>query len=1157
MSLRLLVGRAGVGKTHRCLEEIARHVQEGPFGPPLVLLVPEQATFQMEQALVRYGVPGSARARVLSFQRLAHLVFTEVGGAARPRLGEIGRRMLLRSLVYRRRSELQLFRHGAGQAGFIERLAATFRELRVHGYGPDDVRRMADSPQAAAAPVLQRKLRDLAVLYRDYQTYIAGRYADPDAWLAEAAAALPESRILAGARVWVDGFAGFTPQEYRMLQAVLTASAQVTVCLCADPDRFLEAWTAGQQPEEFSLFRLPIETARELAALCRQAGVPVEEPELLRAHPMGRFRKPALAYLEHAWDKPEARPYDGDAAGVVLQSADDRAAEVEAVAAAIRRLVSEEGYRFKEISVVVRDLDVYAARIAAAFAQYEIPHFIDRRRPLLFHPLVQAVTAALEAVAARWQSDPVLRFLKTDLAPVDRDAADRLENYVLEHGITGYAWTDEKPWRFGRRLLHDAEEEPSAAAGDAFMDLDRIRRQAVAPLVALDQAVGRGRTFTPQAAAEALWRLLEDIRAEERLQEWIERAEAEGDTEAASLHVQAWNAMIDLLDQMANVLPQDPMELGELAAMVEEGVQGMRLGLIPPKLDQVLVGAIDRSRHPDVRAVFVLGLVDREFPAVPQEDAVLTDAEREALRAAGFVLGETSRTRMEREHFFAYIAVTRASERLVLSWPRSDGRGKALLPSAVIARVRRIFPQLPVHDAGRLAVHVQDALTPRQAAGRLAYGLRQNPEDPLVRAVYEWFVTRPEYRPAVLPALRSLAYTNAVQPLPPELAQALYGTPLTVSVSRLERFAACPFQHFAAHGLRLRERAVLRLDPVRLGVLVHHVLREYVSRITAAGRDWAEVGDDEALALVDRVTEEAAAELVGEVLLSSARQRYLVDLARRTLRTAVRLLCEHARAGAFKPAATELGFGRPGDRVAGWRFTVAGGVPVQLIGVIDRVDVAVIDGTPYARVVDYKSSRRKIDWSDILQGLELQLLVYLGVAADSHGWSPAGAFYMPVQDPVVDGAPDADDGAAWELRKKALKPDGILVADAEAKIARNMDAAVAAGAASTLFPFGLRKDGAFDARSKVAPEEDLRSLIEQVRLLIAELSERIVGGEHAVRPYRRPNGTRACTYCPYHAVCRFDVLVDGNEYRYLESYGQQELWRRLRAGENRPAATAS
>lgn len=1150
MSVRLVLGRAGTGKTHYCLEAVRDAQRGAPFGPPLILLVPEQATFQMEQGLIAVGVEGSARARILSFKRLAHLIFQETGGALRPRLTDVGRTMLLRALVHRRRGALQLYHQVVREAGFIERLGRTFSEFRAHGYSPDDIERQATAAGGPPSPLLRKKLHDLSLLYRDYVEHIADKYADPDSDLGEAAEALLRSGLLRGAEIWIDGFAGFTPQEYRLLYALIQVAKRTHVSLCLDPDEFLRLQSAPEEEVERSLFRLPLETARELLAIAKQSGVPVEEPVVLRhgAERPSRFRHPALLHLEQNWEDASAPPYREAAECVRIERADDRTAEVESVATEIQRLVRLEGYRYQEISVIVRSLDTYAAHIAAVFTRMGIPYFIDSRRDMLFHPLVHALTAALEAVSTGWQSEPIMRFLKTDFTPLPRARVDLLENYVLEHGVTGRAWVDERPWSFGRKLWRDEDDDAASAPmdGDEWT-IDEDRRLAVRPLQQLSERIGRGKRFTPREAAEALWNFLVETEAERRMAGWIEEARGRNDPELALLHAQVWSATVGLLDEMAAVLPEDPIDLAELTAMLDEAFRNLRLGLIPPKLDQVLVGAVDRSRQPDVRAVFVLGLVDREFPAVPQEDALLTDEERELLAASGLTLGDTSRSRMDVEQFYGYIALTRASERLYLSAPLSDGQGRALLPSAFLARAKRLLPRAREGRARRFGgFDLARIVTPQQAAAFVVTGLRLDPDNSTVLDAYEWLVTHPDYAPLVRPTLRSLVYSNAVAPLLPELAAALYGEPLVTSVSRLERFAACPFQHFARYGLRLEERAVLRLDPARIGTLTHAVLKAYVDWVREHGLDWETIRDEEAYAVVDRLTEAAARELVGEVLLSSGRQRYLVDLARRTVRTAVRLLNEQMRAGDFRPVATELAFGRPRDEVAGWQLPIAGGGAVQLVGVIDRLDTWRHDGTTYVRVVDYKGYERGVALADVLAGLELQLIVYLGVAADHLGAAPAGAFYQPVRDPFVPVDSDFDPDAAWALRKTKLKARGILSSDGEGEVALAMDRSVVPSSTSSLFPFGLNKDGSFRARSSVVSGAYLELLIDYVRDCASELAGRILRGEHDVRPFRRKDNTRACNRCPYHAVCRFDVLVEGNEYRYIDPLDDKEVWSRLR-----------
>lgn len=1114
MSLRIILGRAGTGKTRRCLDEIAAELRADPLGAPLVFLVPEQATFQMEQALVA-SAGGFARVRITGFRRFAAALLREARGMGRPHLSEVGRRMLIRSLLHRRRHELQLFTAGGVSAGLVERIESSLREFRSHGFDPDHLASMARAMEdQRGQSLLAAKLRDLAVLYDDFCRTVEPEYADPDQTLTDASRCFGEIPWLAGSEVWVDGFAGFTPAEMHFLTALLTAVRRVTVALCLDPRRI-----DSERPlpsDEAGFFRQPAETYAELKEAARRVGVAVEPDVRLHPPRPPRFQNAALARLERSWDDASSLRREGAPSpeGVTVCAARNRTDEVEAAALEILRLCREDGYRFREISVVVRDLDVYAETVEAIFSEWQIPYFIDRRRPVAHHPLARLLTAALDVVRSRWETEAVIRFLKSDLLPLERDEVDLLENEALRFGYSGREWWIPEP-----------------------------KVEALRPLVELEQALAAP-GLTRRQAAECLWKFLVRLGVRERIARWITEAESAQDATAASVHRQAWEGVVTLLDELGGVASDVSVDVSTLAAMVDEGIATLYLGLIPPNLDQVLVGAIDRSRQPDVRAVFILGAVDREFPRVPQEDAVLSDTDRERLAAAGYRLAPTSRHRLQQERFLAYIAVTRASERLWVSYPKADARGKALFPSSLVERVRRLLPGVRVIDTGDAEPGHRMPPTARRLAADLSRALRSRPDAPEWLDVYEWLVTHPELRPGAVPVLRSLAYDNRVTSLPPAVVEAYLGTRLQTSISRLQRFAACPFQHFAEYFLRLREREELRLDPGRMGSLYHQVLRAWVERLVGSGRDPAGISDDEAVRWVDQLLDRGAGRLRRAGVQLTGREEYLLASARRILDLVVRILLEQLRAGAYRPDGLELGFGRPGDRLPPWVPEGAEDAGVEVVGVIDRVDTARIDGELYVRVLDYKSGMRDFHLRDVVYALDLQLPVYLAVAARAMNARPAGVFYIPIDEPWVDRGAELTPDDVWRALRKKMRARGMMLADD--RVAEAMDREAGPGTESLLFPFGYTKDRQFRKDSAVVAPGDMEHLLRYVARRVSELAAAIRRGEHAARPFRFEDGERACDFCPYHAVCRFDVLIDGSEYQYLRSLSARELWAIIR-----------
>lgn len=672
MSLRFILGRAGTGKTHQCLKEIAAELQISPAGPPLIFLVPEQATWQTEMALITFhSGEGLLRAQVLSFRRLAWRVLQEVGGITRAHIGEPGKQMLLRKILMDNQESLRVFSRVANQPGFIQALSSTLRELKNYHVTAGRLRQAAPAFQNKESPAhhlpdLPDKLNDLALVGAQMDRLLADRYLDPDDYLDLLAAKISASSALRGAQFWIDGFAGFTPQEYKVIEQLLLCTRRVSVALCLD-SRAADEETAN--PDIFSPTR---ESLRKLQEMAEELQVFIEPPLLLDNQTPPRFRHSrCLAYLEENFFRPAPEPYSQEAEGIKVVAAANRIAEVEGAAREIISLCRDRGYRWREIAVVLRNLGEYKTLIENIFSDYRIPFFIDDRREIRHHPLAELIRSALETVAGNWAPGPVFRYLKTDLVPVTREEVDLLENYVLAHGIKGARWYDGKPWRYVRRYTLEEREPEIGREEEARLALiNQIRSAAGAQLFAFQKALkkaSRGREMVC-----ALFELLAGLNVPQKLAQWSKQALEQGAVETAREHAQVWGAVVELCDQLVETLGEAKLSLPEFTQVVQTGLESIRLGFIPPGLDQVLVGSLMRSRQPDVRACFVLGANDGAFPAFPAPDGVFTDADRERLELAGIKLASAGRRLLESEQYLVYIALTRGSEYLWISYALAD-----------------------------------------------------------------------------------------------------------------------------------------------------------------------------------------------------------------------------------------------------------------------------------------------------------------------------------------------------------------------------------------------------------------------------------------------------------------------------------------------------
>lgn len=1168
MSLRFVIGRSGTGKTTYCLNEIRQQLREQPYGPPLVLLVPEQATFQTEYALLQNsGLNGTIRAQALSFRRLAFRVMQETGGTALVPIGDTGKHMLLYKIVHRLGQQLELFQSGAEQPGFIDRLAELLTEWKRYGI---DAGLLQDKRSAAEAgtnhsTLLKRKLHDLQLIYSQMEQELAGQYIDAEDYLRYLQEGFGGASAMQGAQLWVDGFYGFTPTEYEALGVLMASSAQVTVTLTLN-----RPYDAGELPHELELFHPTAETYNKLLEQAAKHDVTVLPPLVLGDEQPHRFKgSPMLAHLEKHYgervpmlitDK-SMLELENECCGVSLHAAANRRAEVEAVARDIVRRAQTEELRWRDIAVMVRNAEDYTDYIALVFADYGIPFFVDQKEKAVHHPLVEFIRSALETVLFGWRYDAVFRCVKTEmLFPMDnsllREWFDLLENYALAAGIDGWKWLDKKRWHPLVPVSLDDDSEMDAKISDKaqreFEIVLAAREAVVPPLRRFGEALKKAENV--QAMCEALYRLLENSDAADRLEHWSALDIEAGKMQRARSHRQLWDSVMQLLDQLVELAGQQSLSPELFAGMVEAGLDSLKLASVPPALDQVLIGSMDRTRSGHVRVCYVLGANDGVMPTRIKEDGILTEPERERLAEDGIVMAPGVRRRLLDERFMIYNALTTPSRHLWLSWAQADEEGKSLLPSEIIRHVRQLFPGIPVRNAAAepspgLPILEQRMFVshPQRTLSYLIAAIRKWQQGTAIAPfwwdMYNWFAARPEWQPKLQLLTGSLTFVNQEQFLSKDTARQLYGARLQVSVSRMERFVSCPFQHFAIHGLKLRGRKLYRLDAPDVGQLFHAALSRLAGNL---GQRWGSMAEPELKAAAAQTVDELAPKLQSQILLSSSRFQYIARKLKEIVGQAALMLGEHARRAQFHPVGTEVGFG-PDGTLPALRIPLEGGGEMEIIGRIDRVDAAETEQGLLLRVLDYKSSSTQLRLEEVAYGLSLQMLTYLDVlVTHASAWlgqpaSPAGVLYFHVHNPLLALTNGISPSEVNGRLLKRFKMRGLVTADAET--VRLMDDELETGY-SELLPVALKRDGSFYSSSSVVTNEQWDVLRNSVRNTIGRIGSSVQAGEVSIEPYRI-GAKSPCQHCDYKAVCQFDSQFDGNEYRKLSKPSKEHIWQQL------------
>lgn len=1191
-----MFGRAGSGKSTLCLEEIRNELRIKPWGDPLILLVPEQATHQMEVALANTpDLGGSMRAQVLSFKRLGWRVFAETGGGQKILIGAIGKRMILRQILLKHRLRLKAFARSATRPGMADILAQMIGEFKTYRISAEDLSKV-NFPDGG----LSDKLHDLTLIFEEYQIALGQETRDPDDELSVLAEKIPLAPLFRGAQVWVDGFTGYTPQELEVLKNIISSARGVVITSALDPvmaidERLLETGTfkAGEE-----LFAGPWKTYQDLRGVIVEAGVTLESTTLLEN--TKRYKHPWLTHLEKYYSTYPTVPYqevqslDSDQVqpevlhrtvrhqeqGIQILSAVHRRAEVEGVARELRRLARDQGLRWNEMAVMTRDLTGYQELISKVFSSYEIPHFLDHKRSILHHPLIELVLSFIEVAESNWAYEPVFRCLKTDFFPLNRDAIDCLENYVVEHGIRGDGWTSNTEWRYHRQWSIGQLEEQLEAELKVQANLNLSRQRICDLMITYVQGVlprGNDEALTVREITETLYTFLEKLEVSMTLKNWTQRALEEGKHSEARLHEQIWDTVIQVFDEIVAGLGNECLPIDEYAVILASGIEAIELGLIPPGLDQVLVGSLDRSRNPEVRVLFLLGANQGVLPARPTTDGVLDTEERAQLEKKGIVLAPKGKTETYEEQFFIYTALTRAAEKLVVSYPLTDEEGKGLTVSPVVTRILHLFPKLTESFLGNqedIDYLSQADSTLHLYAEKLQILRRGEALSPLWQATEAWLNQDPLRKDQMNRLKGSLLNQNQEENLARSLARRLYGKRMKASVSRLEQFVKCPFGHFARYGLKLRERTTYQLSNPDMGEFFHALLRDFGLQLQARGLDWGKLTKQESWAMVDELADQIAPGLQHKILLSSARYRYLMYKLKRTVHHAVRVLGEHSRRGLFIPIQLEVGFG-PNETLSGVNIPLSEEDSLLLCGQIDRVDAAFLDGSVYLRVLDYKSRELSLALDSIYHGLNLQLITYLDVAlqgaevllnttakqlltiesglenssfegvARNEDVSflnyPAGFLYFPVIEPQLEEKHPLNSEELEQNRVNAVKVRGFLLANP--RVLEAMDSTFSKGY-SDLLGLKLTKEGAFRKGSNTLTECQFAILRNYLHQLLQQKGEEIINGDISLTPFRRGKN-HGCQYCSYKPVCHFDTYLPENQYRELPTLKPEEVWRRI------------
>ena len=1147
MGLKIIYGRAGTGKSTFCINQIKKKINNSPNNK-LILLVPEQFTFQTEnKVLSAIGERYVLNAEVLSFKRLAHNVFNECGGATRTIMGDAGKSMLIFKVLEDLGDNMTVFKNASRQKGFIDIASKTITEFKKYNVNNEVLDLTINEIEDEN---LKMKMEELKDVFNEFNSRLHEGYVDEEDQLLLLNEKLDGCSLYDGAEIWIDEFSSFTPNQLSVIGKLLKRAKSVNITLSIDEVNSLKG--------ESDLFVATKNTEKRLMNLIQEEGIAFSGYINLNEDIPYRFKEnKELAHIERQLYAYPFKQYRGKNNSLRLYRANNNYDEIEFVAKDILRLVREKQYRFKDISVICRDVDNYEKVVSAIFSEYEIPYYIDKKIDIASNPLIVFINSAVDIISKNWTYESMFKYLKTGLIKEFRgiegaELIDELENYVLAYGIKGKKWMEE--WvNYSSSILK--EEEISEENKQRLERLNDIRETIVTPLDEFNKQCKGKKTL--KEFATILYEFLDSkLDIMDTLDKYVDYFKENDMAIEAKEYSEVRDIFIDVLEQEVDVLGNEVMDLNEFMKVLNIGLSQYEMGLIPVALDQVNIGDITRIKSRGTKALYIIGVNDGVLPSASKEEGILSDNDREILLEKGISLASDTRTKIFEEQFLVYTAFTIAEEYLVVTYPLADFEGKSQRPSIIVHRLKKILPNVKEESEGfKLVDDKYEKISAKiPTLNELMIAIRKNYDGAEIedywKDVYHWYLREPKWKERIEYVRKGLEYTNLENNISKEKAKKLYEdnkNKISLSVSRLERYAQCPFAYYIQYGLKAKDRKIYEFTAPDLGSFMHEILDEFTNEIKEKDLKWSDLSKENCRNIINSLVDNQVKNNKSSILNSSKRYSYFTDRFKRILTKSVMVISEQMKRSDFEIYKNELAFGFSKD-VNSIKLDLPSGESFYLNGRIDRVDKLNLDGETYLRIIDYKTGSKKFDLNKFYNGLQMQLLVYLDALINNseniveNQAMPGAILYFRIDDPILKSKGDLTEEEIKSEVLKELKLEGLLLD--EVKVVKAMDNTLEPGTHSLIIPANMKKAGDLGKNKALITMEQFELLRKYVNEKMVEICQNMIEGKIDIEPCKE-NKNIVCDYCNYSHICQFDSSLEDNRYKVIPKKKDEDIWKSI------------
>lgn len=1115
MSVELVIGRSGSGKSAKCIKDAEKLSEEKKN---VYIIVPDQFSHRSEMDLIEnMRATSSETVSVITFKRLADRIFEKSGYTRAKTISKAGKQMLAMRAVYLEKKNLVTYKRSADSVGFSKKISEIISEFKRYNITQQMV---SDVICKQDDPVLKGKLSDISRIYERYNTLISDTYTDAEDDLYIAAALLVKLDYLNGANIFIDEFNDFLPSHYALLEVILKRCENAKFYLCAQ-----------KNDEEGGFFADAQKTIEKLKQLCYRFGADLKITYL--EENLRHKNNRELAKIEKEYTEFKNVRFGEECKNVSIFESNSIYEELEYICAKITNLCRTQNYKYSDICVAVGDVESYKEAVKLVFDTYDIPFFVADKEKVIENPMVVAVLSALDIFLYNFKYEDVFLYLKSGFSNLTAQETDILENYVLEAGIGKKQWLSQEKWEYKNSFL-------STDLPKIYENIDEIRKKALLPLMELREKIGSKNTV--RTAAQGIFEFMCNIGMEQKVQKIIEDFKREGKLFKANMYAEIYNSILKVLDQCVLIAGDDKMGIQQFKNMIAAGFDGENSAFIPQTIDEVYVCSVSDARAAKCKVMFAAGTNTGEFMMFGASEGILSDEERDLLKVNDIEIAPGAKDKISAARVGIYKTITRPSDKLFLSYSLSDFESNAMSASQLCEKIKKIL-NVRIYDNLDLDFPYEYKYEKKYPAylnlcSNLSKHRGGEKISPIWHSIYDYLKEKDDYKDKISLMTNALNYKNTASHLKSDITDTLYQNTITASASKLERYRGCPFSYFIEFTLKAKERKKLKIGAPDIGSVIHTILERFVKICIDAKADWKELDEEKVSAILKSITSEYFANIFDRTSANTKANKYLLKRVETNLTRCALLIVKHMRQGKFEPVECEAKFGSDG-KLGAVIIDITSGKKLKINGIIDRIDKYEDESGTYWRVVDYKSGSKTFSLGKIIYGLDLQLALYLYVATkDKKNSKPAAMFYFKVAEPMISSETVMSNQDAQAEVLKKMKLDGVVLEDDN--IVKAMDTSITSK--SDILPVEYKTDGSFKKNSSVICEKEFETIFKHIKKNMKEIGKSILAGNCDISPcsYDKYN---ACEYCKYSSVCRFDKK--GGKYNSLEKLNAQAAREKL------------